>query len=37
MVDILFYGCGRFNEHGNKEILLHIIDILNLLNVLKDH
>ena len=34
MIDILLYGCDRFNERGNKEILLHTIDYINLLNVL---
>ena len=25
MIDILLYGCDRFNERDNKEVLLHTI------------
>ena len=28
MIDILLYGCDRFNERDNKEILLHTIDYI---------
>ena len=28
MIDILFYGCDKFNECDNKEILLHTIDYI---------
>ena len=28
MIDILLYGCDRFNELDNKEILLHIINYI---------
>ena len=26
MIDIIFCGCDRFNEHDNKEILFHKTD-----------
>ena len=26
MIDILLYGWDKFNEHDNKEILLHTVD-----------
>ena len=35
-LDILLYVYDKFNERGNKEILLHKI-ILTLLNVLENH
>ena len=28
MIDIILYGCDRFNECDSKEILLHKIDYL---------
>ena len=28
MIDILLYGCDRFNERDNKEILPHTIDYI---------
>ena len=28
VVDILSYGCDKFNERDNKEILLHTIDYI---------
>ena len=28
MIDILLYGCDKFNEHDNKEILFHTIDYI---------
>ena len=28
IIDILLYGCDRFNERDNKEILLHTIDYI---------
>ena len=28
MIDILLYGCDRFNQHDNKEINLHTIDYI---------
>ena len=28
MIDILLHGCEKFNEHDNKEILLHTIDYI---------
>ena len=27
-IDILLYGCDKFNERDNKEILLHTIDYI---------
>ena len=37
MIDVLLYACDKFNESDNKEILLHTIIILNLLNAFKGH
>ena len=28
MIDILLYGCDKFNEHHDKEILLHTINYI---------
>ena len=28
MTDILLYGCDRFNERDNKEVLPHVIDYI---------
>ena len=37
MIDVLLYGCDNFNERDKKDILLDTINILNPLNVWKDH
>ena len=37
MIDVLLYGCDRFNEPDNKEILLHTIDYNRFERPLTDH
>ena len=37
MIDVLSYGCDRFNERDTKKFFFIQLIILNRLNVLKDH
>ena len=37
MIDVLLYGCDRFNEPDNKEILLHTIGYKRFERPLTDH